>query len=142
MPDPISSVMKINIRVRSKDRINTLLRDVLGGEPGPDRGTNTIGDFEGAHVHLGGVVFDVLVPTDPDGRLAKVIEKHGEGIDSICFAVDDMDYTKEVFREEGIEFASDREFHGNRVAFVHPRDACGISLEFIQPAAKEDTGDG
>ncbi|MDP6471538.1 MAG: hypothetical protein QGI81_11155 [Pseudomonadales bacterium] len=53
MLDAISGVMKINIRVRSKDRINTLLRDILGGEPGPDRGTNTIGDFEGALVNVG-----------------------------------------------------------------------------------------
>ena len=31
MSDAISRVMKINIRARSKDRINTLLRDILGG---------------------------------------------------------------------------------------------------------------
>ncbi len=86
MPDVISKVMKINIRARSKDRITTLLKDILGGEPGPDRGTNTIGDFEGAYINLGGVAFDVMVPTDPEGGLAKVIDKHGEGIDSICFA--------------------------------------------------------
>jgi hypothetical protein len=48
MPDAVSGVMKINIRACSKDRINTLLQDILGGEPGPGRGTNTIGDFEGA----------------------------------------------------------------------------------------------
>ncbi|GEM_PF-6160835 len=33
MPDAVSRVMKINIRTRSKERINTLLRDILGGEP-------------------------------------------------------------------------------------------------------------
>jgi methylmalonyl-CoA/ethylmalonyl-CoA epimerase len=82
--------------------------------------------------YVGGVVYDVMVPTDPDGGLAKVIEKHGEGIDSICFEVEDMDYTKKVFADKGIEFARDQEFNGNRVAFVHPRDASGISLEFIQ----------
>ena len=134
MPKTISSVMKINIRARSKDRINVLLKDILGGEPGPDRGANTIGDFEGAFINVGGVVFDVMVPTDPDGGLAKVIEKHGEGIDSICFAVEDMDYTRKVLAENGIEFARDQQFHGSRVAFVHPRDANGISLEFIQRA--------
>ena len=132
MPKTISSVMKINIRARSKDRINLLLKDMLGGEPGPDRGANTIGDFEGAFINVGGVVFDVMVPTDPDGGLAKVIDRHGEGIDSICFAVEDMDYTRKVFAEQGIEFARYREFNGNRIAFVHPRDANGISLEFIQ----------
>lgn len=83
-----------------------------------------------------------MVPTDPDGGLAKVIEKHGEGIDSICFAVEDMDYTKKAFADKGIEFARDQEFNGNRVAFVHPRDASGISLEFIQRPAEEGSSDG
>ena len=132
MPETVSRVMKINIRARSKDRINTLLRDILGGVPGHDRGTQTIGDFEGAVVNVGGVVFDVIVPTDPDGGLAHVIDKHGEGIDSICFAVDDMDHTQAVFRENGIEFARDQDFNGHRVAFIHPRDTSGIALEFIQ----------
>ena len=137
MPKTISRVMKINIRARSKDRIHTLLKDILGGESGPDRGADTIGDFEGAFIDVGGVTFDVMVPTDPEGGLAKVIDRHGEGIDSICFAVEDMDYTRSVFQEHGIDFARDQEFHGNRVAFVHPRDASGISLEFIQPATGE-----
>ncbi len=138
MPDVVSRVMKINIRARSKDGINRLLQDILGGTAGHDRGTNTIGDFEGSMVNVGGVLFDVMIPTEPDGGLAKVIDKHGEGIDSICFAVDDMDYTKQVFADHGIEFARDQAFHGNRVAFVHPRDTNGIALEFIQSAATTD----
>jgi hypothetical protein len=52
-----------------------------------------------------------------------------------------MDYTKEVFREKGIEFARDQEFNGNRVAFVHPNDASGISLEFIQGPGTEESSD-
>jgi methylmalonyl-CoA/ethylmalonyl-CoA epimerase len=137
MPDVVSRVMKINIRARSKDRIETLLKDVLGGTAGWDRGANTIGDFEGAFFNVGGVVFDVMVPNDPDGALAKVIDKHGEGIDSICFSVDDMDYTQAELAKHGVEFSYRREFGGNQVAFVSRKDACGMSLEFIQGAATE-----
>jgi methylmalonyl-CoA/ethylmalonyl-CoA epimerase len=132
MPEVISKVMKINLRVRSKERINTLLQDILGGVPGPNRGATTIGDFDGAYIDVGGVTFDVMVPNEPDGALAKVIDKHGEGIDSICFAVEDMNYTEGALNEHGIEFARRHSFHGNEIAFVRPRDACGISLEFIQ----------
>lgn len=132
MPDVISKVMKINIRAGSKERIHTLLEDILGGERGHVRGSDTIGDFDGGYVNVGGVVFDVMVPNDPDGALAKVIDKHGEGVDSICFAVDDMDYTEAELARHGIEFARRHTFHGNEVAFVRPKDACGISLEFIQ----------
>jgi len=137
MPDVISKLMKINIRARSKDSIETLLKDVLGGTAGWDRGANTIGDFEGAFFDVGGVTFDVMVPNDPDGALAKVIEKHGEGIDSICFSVDDMDHTQAEFAKHGVEFSHRRDFNGVRVAFVSRKDACGISLEFIQGPATE-----
>ena len=105
------------------------------GEQGPDRGANTIGDFDGAEIKHGGVTFDIVVPNDDGGTLSKVIEKHGEGIDSICFAVDDMDYTQAALAKHGIEFANRLTFHGNEVAFVRPKDACSISLEFIQRAS-------
>jgi len=137
MPDVVSKLMKINLRARSKDRIETLLKDVLGGTPGWDRGANTIGDFEGAFFDVGGVTFDVMVPKDPNAPLARVIDKHGEGIDSICFAVDDMSYTEAALARHGVEFSHRLEFHGSQVAFVSRKDACGISLEFIQRAASE-----
>jgi hypothetical protein len=127
--------MKINIRARSRDRIEHLLRDVLGGAAGQDRGANTIGDFEGAFFHVGGVTFDVMVPNGPDSPLARVIDRHGEGIDSICFSVDDMDYTQAALAKRGVEFSHRREFRGQQVAFVSRKDACGMSLEFIQGAA-------
>ena len=48
--------------------------------------------------------------------------------------VDDMDYTQAAFARHGVEFSNRQEFRGNQVAFVSRKDACGISLEFIQPA--------
>ncbi len=134
MPDVVSKLMKINLRVRSRDRIEHLLVDVLGATAGPDRGANTRGDFDGAFFDVGGVTFDVMVPNGPDSSLARVIERHGEGIDSICFSVDDMDHTQAELAKRGVEFSSLEEFRGNQVAFVSRKDACGISLEFIQPA--------
>ena len=128
----VSKLMKINLRVRSRDRIEHLLRDALGGRAGPDRGANTRGDFDGAFFEVGGVTFDVMVPNGPDSALEGVIERHGEGIDSICFGVDEMDHTQAELAKNGIEFSSLEEFRGHKVAFVSRKDACGISLEFIQ----------
>lgn len=141
MTEPVSRLLKINVRARSKASINTLLSDVLGGRQLHDRGGDTIGDFDGNVVELGGVMIDIVVPNDPEGDLAKLIDKRGEGIDSICFAVDDLEVTRERLNANGIQFARVTEFHDNKVAFVHPRDACGIGLEFIEgpiAAANED----
>ena len=132
MTGVVSQLLKINLRMRSKENIRRLLCDVLGGSSGHDRGADTIGEFEASTFELGGVTFDVVVPSSPDAPLARIIDKHGEGIDSICYAVDDMAHTQQRLAEHGIEFSRLTEFHDNKVAFVHPRDACGIALEFIQ----------
>ena len=132
MTQPVSHLLKINVRARSKDGVGALLLDILGADPVHDRGADTIGEFEGNVVQLGGVMFDIVVPTSPDSALAKVIDQHGEGIDSICFAVDDIDTVRGRFAATGVEFARLTEFHGNKVGFVRPRDACGIGLEFIE----------
>ena len=132
MTEVVSRLLKINLRMRSKENVHRLLCDVLGGSPGHDRGADTIGEFEGSTIELAGVTFDVVVPSSPEAPLSKVIDKRGEGIDSICYAVEDMAHTQDKLREHGIEFSRLMEFHGNKVAFVHPRDACGIALEFIQ----------
>ncbi len=139
MTDVVSGLMKVNVRARSKERVRELFCELLGGELVSDRGSNTIGDFEGAMVRVGGVLIDMMVPTDPKGGLARVIDRHGEGIDSLCFAVDDLEVTRAAFAKRGIGFAREAELGGNKVAFVHPRDACGVSLEFIQaPATRRD----
>ncbi|MCP3991954.1 MAG: hypothetical protein GY724_22975 [Actinomycetia bacterium] len=148
MEDVISKAMKMNLRARSRDRVDELLKDILGGETIDDRGSNTIGDFSGEYVEVCGVVFDVMVPSGPDSALARVIDSKGEGIDSIHFAVDDMDRSQAALAERGIEFARRQNFNGNDVAFVRPGDACGISREFIQgpppqrPPAKPEEGSG
>ena len=137
MPEVVSKLMKINLRARSSDRIERLLVDVLGATAGPDRGGNTRGEFDGAFFDVGGVTFDVMVPNGPDSALTRVIEQHGEGIDSICFSVDDMGHTQAELAKRGIEFSSLEEFRGHQVAFVSRKDACGISLEFIQSPEEE-----
>lgn len=139
MTDVVKKLLKVNLRARSKARAQQLLLEVLGGEAGHDRSTDTIDDFEASLYTVGGVLFDVVVPTSPTSSLAKVIDKHGEGVDSLCYGVADIELVRERFRSKDIEFARMSEFHGNKVGFVHPRDACGMGLEFIEgPLAELD----
>ena len=132
MTETVSKLLKINVRARSMEKARAIFCDLLGGELLHDRGGNTIGDFDGAMVRVGDVTIDLVVPNDPNGRLARVIDKHGEGLDSICFSVESMDATREALRAKGVEFASESDFGGSRVAFVHPRETGGVALEFIE----------
>ena len=133
----IEGLMKVNVRVRSMDKAMEFLQNVLGAEPLHDRGSDTIGDFNGATVKLGNLVLDVMAPNDPEGALANSIDKRGEGLDSICFQVKSFDDVEKSLGEHGIELVNKRVFHGNKVGFIHPRDALGMVIELIEPSSGE-----
>jgi hypothetical protein len=67
MSDLIDRFSKINIRVNSMSDAGELFQDILGAELIHDRGSDTIGDFDGTTMRLGGVVFDVMAPNKPCG---------------------------------------------------------------------------
>lgn len=129
----IEGLMKVNVRVRSMKKAMEFLQNVLGAEPMHDRGSDTIGDFNGATVKLGNLVLDVMAPNDPEGALARSIDKRGEGLDSICLQVKSFDDVEKSLAEHGIELVNKHVLHGNKVGFIHPRDALGMVIELIEP---------
>ena len=127
----INHLMKINLRMRSMECAKRLMTELLGGEVVHERGSDTLGDYESCTFKVADVIFDVVIPASSESDIAKVIEKHGEGIDSICLAVDDVDAVKGHLNSKDIQFSYEAEYQGHRIAFIHPRDACGVKLEFI-----------
>lgn len=134
----IAGLMKVNIRAKSMDSARAVFQDVLGAELVHDRGGDTIGDFDGAMFKVGDLVLDVMAPNKPDGKFARSLEKRGEGPDSLCFRVPSLDAVRSRLRDAGIEMINVREFHGNKIGFVHPRDCCGVLIEFIEAAPSVD----
>jgi methylmalonyl-CoA epimerase len=133
----IAGLMKVNIRAESMEKAKTVFKTVLGAELLSDRGSNTIGDFDGAMYKVGDLVLDIMAPNDPDGRFAKSLEKRGEGLDSLCFRVESLEAVRQRLEVAGIKMINLQEFHGNKIGFVHPRDCCGVLLEFIEPAKQD-----
>ncbi|MDE0063286.1 MAG: VOC family protein [Gammaproteobacteria bacterium] len=127
----INRLMKINLRVRSMERAKRLMTELLGGEVVYDRGSDTLGDYESCTFKVADVTFDVLTPASGESDLAKAIEKYGEGIDSICLAVDDVDALKGRLNSKDVRFTYEAEYQGHNIAFVHPRDVCGVRIEFM-----------
>ena len=73
--------------------------------------------------------------------MAKAIEKYGEGIDSICLAVDDVETLKGDLNSKDVRFTYEAEYQGHNIAFIHPRDVCGVRIEFMDgPMANAHTG--
>ena len=71
---------------------------------------------------------------DGGGPVARFLERRGEGLHHVCFAVDDLAAELHRLSAAGFELidAAPREGHGGLVAFVHPRSAHGVLVELLQ----------
>jgi methylmalonyl-CoA/ethylmalonyl-CoA epimerase len=78
---------------------------------------------------------ELLEATSPESAIAKFIEKKGEGIHHIAFAVDDIIEEMERLRNEGFVLLNEQPKKGadnKMVCFVHPKDTNGVLIELCQ----------
>lgn len=89
---------------------------------------------------------ELLQSTDPEGVIARFIEKKGEGIHHIAFAVNDINREIRRLKEAGFEFVSEvpRAGADNKwVCFLHPRSTGGMLVEICaekNPLPDSETG--
>ncbi|MGI6678430.1 MAG: methylmalonyl-CoA epimerase [Dehalobacterium sp.] len=78
---------------------------------------------------------ELLESTDPDGPIAKFIEKKGEGIQHIALRVEDLEKTLEELKARGIRLIDEKPRYGAggaKIAFVHPKATFGTLVELCQ----------
>ncbi|MGH8597442.1 MAG: VOC family protein [Gammaproteobacteria bacterium] len=96
---------------------------------------------------VGKVDFELMEPTADTGVIADFLDKRGEGLHHIAFAVDDIADTMDTLRKKAVRFVDDapirkhldfvdyagRAFSDDiQFAFSHPASILGILFEFIQ----------
>jgi methylmalonyl-CoA/ethylmalonyl-CoA epimerase len=80
---------------------------------------------------------ELLRPLGPDTVVGKFIERRGEGLHHVAYAVDDIDATLNTLREAGVELIDSEArvgIRGSRVAFLHPRATGSVLTEIVEPA--------
>jgi len=83
---------------------------------------------------------ELLAATNPESPIAKFIEKKGEGIHHIAFAVDDIESEIERLKNEGFTIINPTPKKGadnKLVAFLHPKSTNGVLIELCQEIVKE-----
>lgn len=92
---------------------------------------------EEAMLLVGGSRIQLLTPRRPDSPVARFLERRGEGLHHIAFAVPDLDAALAHLEAEGAELI-DRAPRlgggGARIAFVHPRAFGGTLTELVEIA--------
>ncbi len=86
----------------------------------------------------GGAAVQLLAPLRPDSAIGRFLDRSGPGIQQVAYRVEDIDATSAVLRGKGLRLLYDaprRGTAGSRINFVHPKDAGGVLVELVEPAA-------
>ena len=79
-----------------------------------------------AFFKVGQTKIELLEPTSEDSTIAKFIEKKGEGIHHIAFAVPDVQAALDEAESKGGA-------EGLNIAFLHPKSTCSVLTELCMP---------
>ncbi len=85
-----------------------------------------------AFLKVGQTKIELLESTDPEGAVGKFIEKRGEGIHHLAFAVEGLADALKEAEEKGIRLidANPRKgAEGLNIAFLHPKSTIGVLTE-------------
>ena len=130
----LSHIEHIGIAVRNIDEAIKFYEEILGlkcyaVEEVADQKVKT------AFFQIGQTKIELLESTDPEGPIGKFIEKRGEGIHHISFAVNGLESSLEELKSKGIKLIDEKSrkgAEGLNIAFLHPRDTFGVLTELCE----------
>jgi methylmalonyl-CoA/ethylmalonyl-CoA epimerase len=129
-----SHIEHIGIAVASLEEAFAFYEGVLGLEcykieEVPDQRVRT------AFLLVGNTKIELLESTDPEGPIGKFIEKRGEGIHHIAFAVEKIEDHLAHAETEGVKLIDSvprKGAEGLDIAFLHPKSSLGVLIEFCE----------
>ena len=130
----MEKIEHIGIAVKSLEDSNKLFAKLFGKphykvEAVESEGVST------SFFEVGPNKIELLEATKPDSPIAKFIEKKGEGIHHIAFAVNDIENEIKRLKEEGFTVLNEttKKVSDNKlVAFLHPKTTNGVLIELCQ----------
>ncbi|WP_396905468.1 methylmalonyl-CoA epimerase [Mycolicibacterium phlei] len=87
---------------------------------------------------VGSTEIQLLAPLNEKSTIAKFIDTRGPGLQQLAYRVSDIDELSERLRADGVRLLYDAPKRGtanSRINFIHPKDAGGVLIELVEPAA-------
>ena len=88
-----------------------------------------------AFLKIGQTKIELLESTAPDGPIGKYLEKRGEGVHHIAYAVNGIEDNLIEAKEKGIRVIDEKPRKGAEgldIAFLHPKSTYGILTELTE----------
>ena len=130
----MKKIEHLGIAVHDLDVSNTLFEKLLGVAPYKQEAVASEGVLT-SFFQNGPNKIELLAATEPDGPIAKFLERKGEGIHHVAFEVEDIKAELARLKDEGFTLLNEVPKKGadNKwVAFVHPKSANGVLVELCQ----------
>lgn len=130
----MNKIEHIGIAVKNLEASNALFAKLLGKQHYKIEAVESEG-VKTSFFDLGDSKVELLEATKPSSAIAKFIEKKGEGVHHIAFAVEDIYAEIERLKKEGFVVLNDTPKQGadnKLVVFLHPKSSNGVLVELCQ----------
>jgi methylmalonyl-CoA/ethylmalonyl-CoA epimerase len=130
----ISHIEHLGIAVNSLDEAIPYYESILGVkcyaiEEVRDQKVKT------AFFQIGQTKIELLESTDPEGPIGKFLEKRGQGIHHMAFAVEGIEESLDELAEKGVQLIDKKPRKGAEgldIAFLHPKSTFGVLTELCE----------
>jgi methylmalonyl-CoA/ethylmalonyl-CoA epimerase len=134
-----TAIDHVGIAVRDLDAAIGFYESVFGMRLA-HRETNEQQGVQEAMIAVGdsGSCIQLLAPLNDESTIAKFLDRSGPGMQQLAYRVTDVEEVSAILRERGVRLLYDaprRGTSGSRINFVHPKDAGGVLVELVEPAA-------
>ena len=128
----VNKIDHVCIAVNNLDDARKKWEPILGKDKPDDEYIDEPEKIKVARYWVGGVGFELMESTTPDGEVAKFIEKRGEGIMLMSLNVDNTREAMDDLKDRGYPIIGGaRKFRDCEFAFIHPKAVNGVLLEVI-----------
>ncbi len=130
----MNKIEHLGIAVKDAEKSKQLFAKLLGVEPYKTELVESE-KVETIFYQLGPNKIELLRSTDPDGTIARFLDKKGEGFHHVAISVDDIHAEMKRLQEAGFELLSEEPKQGadqKLICFLHPRSTNGLLVELCQ----------
>ncbi|RZS32503.1 methylmalonyl-CoA epimerase [Herbihabitans rhizosphaerae] len=138
----VTAIDHVGIAVPDLDEAIAFQRDTFGLEVTHTETNEEQGVREAMLRAPGGSAADtaiqLLAPLSEESTIAKFIGRNGPGLQQLAYRVTDVEAATDALRAKGIRVLYEKARRGtsdSKVNFVHPKDAGGVLIELVEPAA-------
>src|SRR5262249_7887344 len=123
----------VSIAVKDMDTALGFFRTCLPIEMHTDKRPGYTDDFNWCDFYIGPFKLELIEPTRPDSFVRRFLDRRGEGLHHLSLEVTDLPPLLERLEADGIRIVDRFEAgDGYRTAFISPRSAHGVLIQFWQ----------